>query len=79
LNNEPWLADAAVETKKSASFSVLGPADDEIRIPRAAFGTAQQPRPIENGHMRTMVRDLDAPIHASESASPSTRGLDAWR
>src|SRR5438067_7325697 len=34
------------------------PAHDEIRIPRAAFGTAQQPRPIGNRHPRAVLRDL---------------------
>jgi hypothetical protein len=31
--------------------------DNEIRIPRAAFGTAQEARPIDNSHSRTVARD----------------------
>jgi hypothetical protein len=34
------------------------PAHHEIRIPRAAFGTAQQPRPIDDGHPGAMLCDL---------------------
>ena len=47
-------------------FSVYGlpplPGHDEIGIPGAAFGTSQQPRPIENGHSGAVLRDLDSDI-----------------
>ena len=33
-------------------------AHDEIGITRTAFRTAQQPRPIRNGHSRAMLRDV---------------------
>jgi hypothetical protein len=35
---------------------------DEIHIPSAAFGTAQQPRPIDNGHPSAVMRDLGSDV-----------------
>jgi hypothetical protein len=34
------------------------PGHNEISIPRAAFGTAQEARPIYDGQPRAMLRDL---------------------
>jgi len=36
--------------------------DNKIRVPRAAFRTAQQPRPIGNGHAGAVLRDLGGNI-----------------
>jgi hypothetical protein len=31
--------------------------DNEISVPCAAFGTAQQSRPVDDGHSRAVMRD----------------------
>ena len=50
---------------------------DEIRIPRAAFGTAQQPRPINDRHPGTVVRDLNGNVGLGPVIAALAPGDDA--
>ena len=45
------------------------PADHEIRIPRAAFLTPQQPRPTEDRHPRAVLHDLNGDVRLGAMAA----------